>query len=94
MATVNIARCPTHGLHGERTTCFVCQSPVEQEAMVPLAAVEPLLAALTRIAHRWPGESWQDARAALNAYEAALAATAYPLVDVRSVLAPLWDSCL
>ena len=32
---VNIARCPTHGLHGERTECFVCGGEVEQVRMVP-----------------------------------------------------------
>lgn len=31
-----IARCPEHGLHGERTECFECGGPVEQVAMVPL----------------------------------------------------------
>lgn len=33
---VNIARCPEHGLHGERTECFICGGPVEQVAMVPV----------------------------------------------------------
>lgn len=28
--------CPEHGLHGERDTCFVCDGPVEQVAMVPV----------------------------------------------------------
>lgn len=32
---VEIARCPIHGLHGERTECFVCGGPVEQVPMVP-----------------------------------------------------------
>lgn len=31
--TVKIARCPEHGLHGERDTCFVCNGPVEQVEM-------------------------------------------------------------
>lgn len=31
----NFARCPEHGLHGQRTACFVCDGPVEQVAMVP-----------------------------------------------------------
>jgi hypothetical protein len=33
------ARCPEHGLHGERTTCFECGGPVEQVPMVRLADV-------------------------------------------------------
>lgn len=33
--TVNIARCPEHGLHGERPECFACGGPVERVAMVP-----------------------------------------------------------
>lgn len=36
---VNIARCPEHGLHGERTECFVCGGPVEQVPMYPLPAL-------------------------------------------------------
>jgi hypothetical protein len=34
---VSIARCPEHGLHGERDACFVCGGPVEQVAMVDAA---------------------------------------------------------
>jgi hypothetical protein len=30
----SIACCPKHGLHGERTECFVCGDPVEQVPMV------------------------------------------------------------
>ncbi len=30
----SIACCPKHGLHGERTECFVCHGPVEQVSMV------------------------------------------------------------
>lgn len=33
---VNIARCAEHGLHGERTECFVCAGPVEQVPMRPV----------------------------------------------------------
>jgi hypothetical protein len=33
---VLIARCPTHGLHGERDACYVCGGPVEQVVMVPV----------------------------------------------------------
>lgn len=35
---VQIARCPDHGLHGSRETCFECGGPVEQIAMVPVNA--------------------------------------------------------
>jgi hypothetical protein len=35
--SVLIARCPKHGLHGERTECYVCGGPVEQVAMAELA---------------------------------------------------------
>lgn len=28
------ARCPEHGLHGERDDCFVCSGPVEHVPMV------------------------------------------------------------
>lgn len=31
-----ITYCPEHGLHGERSTCFVCDGPVEQ---IPMAEV-------------------------------------------------------
>lgn len=37
---VTIARCPEHGLHGERDACFVCGGPVEQVPMVPVTARE------------------------------------------------------
>lgn len=39
-----IARCPEHGLHGERNECFVCYAPVELVAMVPAGEVERLRA--------------------------------------------------
>lgn len=39
---VHIARCPDHGLHGARRTCFICEGEVEQVAMVPLAEYERL----------------------------------------------------
>lgn len=38
MEVVNIARCPDHGLHGERDTCFICDGPVEQVPMVEVSA--------------------------------------------------------
>lgn len=31
---VRFASCPTHGLHGERSECFVCGGPVDQVEMV------------------------------------------------------------
>ena len=34
--TYYIARCPVHGLHGERQECFVCGGPVEQVPMRPV----------------------------------------------------------
>lgn len=33
---VHIARCPQHGLHGERDTCFECGRAVDQVPMVEL----------------------------------------------------------
>jgi hypothetical protein len=37
--SVDIARCPEHGLHGQREECFVCGGPVEQ---VPVVEVDHL----------------------------------------------------
>lgn len=37
--TVFIARCPEHGLHGEREECFVCGGPVEQVEMVEVRSL-------------------------------------------------------
>jgi hypothetical protein len=37
--TVEIARCPVHGLHGEREECFVCGATVEKVRMVPETAI-------------------------------------------------------
>jgi hypothetical protein len=45
---VYIARCPEHGLHGERTECFVCGGEVEQVAMVEIS--DEGRAALTNLA--------------------------------------------
>jgi hypothetical protein len=42
MAIVNIARCPEHGLHGERPECFVCGGAVEQVPMVPASEITRL----------------------------------------------------
>lgn len=36
---VKVARCPEHGLHGQRETCFDCGGPVEQVEMVPFEEV-------------------------------------------------------
>lgn len=30
------ARCPDHGLHGERAECFVCGGPVERVPFIPV----------------------------------------------------------
>lgn len=38
--SVNIARCPEHGLHGARDECFECGKPVEQIPMVPVWRAE------------------------------------------------------
>lgn len=46
---VCIARCPEHGLHGERIACFVCDGQVEQVEMVPVVAYLALRAALAQI---------------------------------------------
>lgn len=34
---VYIARCPEHGLHGDRRKCFVCRGAVDRVAMVEVA---------------------------------------------------------
>jgi hypothetical protein len=31
---IHIARCPEHGIHGERDECFVCGGPVQKLPMV------------------------------------------------------------
>lgn len=40
MGYLRIARCHEHGLHGERTECFVCGGPVDQ---IDVVAVRTLL---------------------------------------------------
>jgi hypothetical protein len=35
VSIVTIARCPDHGLHGQRTECYACGGPVEQVEMIP-----------------------------------------------------------
>lgn len=42
VAVFNIAKCPDHGLHGERSDCFECGKFVEQVQMVELAAFEEM----------------------------------------------------
>jgi hypothetical protein len=41
-----IAYCPTHGLHGERGRCFVCDKPCAQVTMIPLDPMLDLVSAL------------------------------------------------
>jgi NTP pyrophosphatase (non-canonical NTP hydrolase) len=53
MSVVRIARCPEHGLHGERAECFVCGQPVEQVPMVPFGAVSAATAMLAEF-HEHP----------------------------------------
>jgi hypothetical protein len=43
LSVVNVARCKTHGLHGEREECFECGEAVEQVAMIPESEVAPLV---------------------------------------------------
>lgn len=52
-----IAYCPKHGLHGERTKCYKCKKPVEQVRMVPLLAIVPAWRALERVRDRWIGHA-------------------------------------
>ena len=35
-SAVRVSRCPEHGLHGDRPTCFACAGPVERVEMVAL----------------------------------------------------------
>jgi hypothetical protein len=42
----DIAYCPTHGLHGERGRCFVCDKPCAQVTMIPL---DPMLDMIERL---------------------------------------------
>lgn len=43
MRVVKIARCPEHGLHGCRETCFECGGPVEQVDLVDASELKDLL---------------------------------------------------
>ena len=49
MSVVQIARCPEHGLHGERTECFACGGPVEQVPMVEAALLDEAIEALREL---------------------------------------------
>lgn len=58
-----IARCPIHGLHGERERCYVCDLPCEQ---VRLVSAERLRAAegelnVAREAHATEVDAWSAA---------------------------------
>lgn len=46
---VKIACCPEHGLHGERSECFVCGGPVEQVEYVPANQLRGAVSALTDV---------------------------------------------
>ncbi len=60
-AVVSIARCPEHGLHGERTDCFVCGGDVEQVRMVELRLDQhDRWPHLTADQTRWLNEVWED----------------------------------
>lgn len=49
--SVEIARCPTHGLHGSRATCFVCGGPVEQVRFVAETEIAREAALVEALAH-------------------------------------------
>lgn len=51
---VNIARCPVHGLHGERTTCFAFEHERERDCdgtvdQVPMVEWDHASAAMVRL---------------------------------------------
>lgn len=52
---VLIARCPQHGLHGERDSCFVCGGPVEQVLMAPVPQHDADPRELPAVAAAGPG---------------------------------------
>lgn len=52
---VEIARCPIHGLHGDRTECFECGGPVEQVAMVEVGVLGEALDLLALWYSRFQG---------------------------------------
>lgn len=55
MESVKIARCPEHGLHGERSECFVCGGPVDQVEMVPAVHAEELTQRIGDLEARFSG---------------------------------------
>jgi len=58
---VSVAWCPDHGLHGERTECFVCGGEVEQVRMVELRLDQhDRWPHLTDDQTRWLNEVWED----------------------------------
>jgi hypothetical protein len=46
---VHIARCPEHGLHGARKTCFICEGDVDQVPMVAQAEYQVVRDALASV---------------------------------------------
>jgi hypothetical protein len=71
---VTVARCPVHGLHGRRARCFVCDEPVEQVAMIPVADTITLLGSARRLAREL-----RDAAARLDEAATGLAEVVDPL---------------
>jgi len=57
---VHIARCPVHGLHGERSECFVCGGPVEQVAVMPVGVSRRHLRRHRRNARRLGFAFWAN----------------------------------
>jgi hypothetical protein len=55
--SVFIARCPEHGLHGDRQDCFECGGSVEQVEMVEAAKLTRYEEVLREI-HDYP-EGWK-----------------------------------
>jgi hypothetical protein len=87
--TVHIARCPEHGLHGERSECFICGGEVEQVEMASVdvdAATDRVMALMVRTYGAMPSEETrlQARRLALAAlYEVADPASAQQARPVR-----------
>jgi hypothetical protein len=59
---VLIACCPVHGLHGERSECFVCGGAVEQIPMVPVDIDAATARVLARIVHVYGGSRSDESR--------------------------------
>lgn len=61
LGVVNVAWCPEHGLHGQRTQCHVCGGPVEQVPMVSVSAVDgPSVTGLLSEVERYIGVDGAD----------------------------------